>query len=109
MGVGASWTVLSGYTGTFGSPNSSSTTFTPNFPLDECSSSPIAITLLYTLTNGSGCQSSVATTYYFSRNYGLSAKAVPASVCGTTTTLKGSCPGTGTATWTLLTKPCRCS
>ncbi|KAA0992051.1 PKD domain-containing protein [Dyadobacter aurulentus] len=96
--------VIGGASGTFGNPSSANTTFTPTFNIDECANSS-SITIRYTVRSAGGCESTVTRNYTFSRNYSLYATANPTQVCGTTTILKGSCPGTGTAAWTQVSGP----
>lgn len=103
-GETVSWSIVGAGSGTFGSPSSANTTFTPIFPIDECASSS-SVTIRYTIRSAGGCENNVTRNYSFSRNYSLYATANPSQVCGTATVLKGSCPGTGTATWTQVSGP----
>lgn len=103
-GETVTWTVA-GLGGTLGSPNASTTTFTPNFPLDECSSA-YRVSISYTIRNtATGCTRTNTSTFTFVRSYPFSATVEPNPVCGTSTVLKGSCPGAGTSAWTLVSKP----
>lgn len=104
-GESVTWETVGGNLGSFSSPTAASTKFTPLFPPDECSNTSFEINIKYTITNASGCKSSVTRTYSFSRSYTLRAIADPSPACGTSTFLKGSCPGTGTALWTTVSKP----
>ncbi len=90
--------------GTFSAPNSSTTNFTPVFPADECLSST-EIDIVYKITNAAGCERSVSRTYTFSRSYSFYALADPTPVCGNSTLLKGSCAGTGTSLWSVVSTP----
>ncbi|GAA4442258.1 hypothetical protein GCM10023091_28700 [Ravibacter arvi] len=103
-GETVSWSVINGGTGSFGSPTSNTTTFTPSFPVEECASTS-TVTIRYRVISANGCESSTTRNYTFSRNYGLWATANPQQVCGTATILKGSCPGSGTASWTQISGP----
>lgn len=100
------WTVTGGNTGTFANASAASTTFTPDFPPDECNTgSGTSFILRYTITNASGCQAVVNRTYTVQKPYALSATAYPARVCGNATSLTGSCPGQGTPAWTQVSGP----
>lgn len=102
-GETASWSVISGNSGTFANASAATTTFTPTFVPEECNTGTgTSFILRYTLTNASGCRVSVTRTYTVQKPYALTATAYPAQVCGTFTSLQGSCPGTGTPAWTQL-------
>lgn len=102
-GETVSWSVANG-SGSFSAPNASTTTFTPNFPLDECSGTH-TVQIVYTKRNAAGCERSVTRSYSFSRAYTFAATAEPLNVCGSQTKLKGSCPGAGAALWTVTGTP----
>ncbi|MCE7044105.1 PKD domain-containing protein [Dyadobacter sp. CY312] len=103
-GETVSWSLVGGASGTFGSSASANTTFTPTFPIEECAATS-SITIRYTIRNADGCESSATRNYTFARNYSLYATASPTQVCGNTTFLKGSCPGSGTVSWTQISGP----
>jgi hypothetical protein len=102
-GESVSWLISNG-SGTFSAPNSSRTTFTPNFPLNECGAS-YSVEIAYMISNASGCNRLVRRTYYFNRQYPFSATADPLNVCGSYVQLKGSCPSNGTALWSVESTP----
>lgn len=105
-GETVSWSVISGNSGTFANTSAASTTFTPTFVPEECNTGTgTSFILRYTLSNASGCRSTVTRTYTVQKPYDVTASAFPAQVCGNATSLLGSCPGTGTPAWTQLSGP----
>lgn len=103
-GETVSWSIVSGANGTFGSPGSNTTTFTPVFPIEECGGATTVV-IRYRVVSASGCERATTRSYTFSRNYGLWATANPQQVCGSSTVLKGSCPGAGTVSWSQISGP----
>jgi len=91
---------------TIANANSASTTFIPIFLTDDCyGGAGKPFTLTYTISNASGCSRSTTAIYNVQNTYALSASATPAPLCGTSTLLKGNCPGAGTALWTQVSGP----
>lgn len=101
------WAITGGNVGTFSNPTGTTTTLTPYFAPTECSPS-LGYTISLTVTNAAGCTGTSTRTINITRAYPITAAANPTMVCGSATTLMGSCIGNTTSAssmWTQLSGP----